>query len=291
MKFAFINTQRSSHPLSLLCRTLAVSVSGYYRWRSRRQRAELTPRQAANQTLGEAIRTVHTASYGTYGSPRIYAQLRDEGWQCSRQRVERLMRVMGVRGKCKGRRRPVTTQSNHSLPVAANLLNQNFAAEQPNQKWAADITYIPTAAGWLYLAVVLDLFSHKVVGWAMDTTMTAELVARALNAALATRRPGRGLLHHSDRGGQYASHLYRDLLAPRQIQLSMSRKGNCYDNAVVESFFATLKTECVDDQRYASPADARLDLFTYIEGFYNRSRLHSALGYRSPEQFEQRYAP
>jgi len=291
MKFAFIDTQRSSHPLSLLCRTLAVSVSGYYRWRSRRQRAELTPRQAANQTLGEAIRTVHTASYGTYGSPRIHAQLRDEGWQCSRQRVERLMRVMGVRGKCKGRRRPVTTQSNHSWPVAANLLNQNFAAEQPNQKWAADITYIPTAAGWLYLAVVLDLFSRKVVGWAMDTTMTAALVARALNAALATRRPGRGLLHHSDRGGQYASHLYRDLLGPRQIQLSMSRKGNCYDNAVVESFFATLKTECVDDQRYASPADARLDLFAYIEGFYNRSRLHSALGYRSPEQFEQRYAP
>ncbi len=223
MKFAFIDAQRGSHPLSLLCRTLAVSVSGYYRWRRRRQRGTLTPRQAANHALGDAIRTLHAASFGTYGIPRLHAQLRKDGWSCSRQRVERLMRVLGVRGKCKGRRRPVTTQSNHTLPVAANLLNQDFAAQEPNQKWAADITYIPTAEGWLYLAVVLDLFSRKVVGWVMDTTMTADLVARALNVALATRRPGLGLLHHSDRGGQYASHLYQDLLDHSHMHASMSR--------------------------------------------------------------------
>jgi transposase InsO family protein len=273
-----------------LCQTLEVSVSGYYRWCSRRDR-EATPREVANQQLGAAIEQVHAASDGTYGSPRIHAQLRQAGFSCSKQRVERLMRQRGLSGKCKQRRRLVTTDSRHTLPVAQNLLNQEFTAEQPNQKWGADITYIPTAQGWLYLAVVLDLYSRKVVGWAMDTTMTAGLVERALRAALVSRRPGAGLLHHSDRGSQYASLPYQALLAHRRIQVSMSRTGNCYDNAVIESFFASLKVERVHDQRYASPAEAKRDIFCYIEGFYNRSRLHSALGYLSPDQFERLHSP
>jgi len=290
MKFAFVEVERQRYPLWLLCRALAISVSGYYRWRSRKQRRVATPRQLENQRLGQAIRTIHAARYATYGSPRIHAQLRAEGYRCSKQRVERLMRQAGLRGKCKRRSRPVTTQSRHSLPVAENLLNQEFAAQQPNAKWTGDITYIPTAQGWLYLAVILDLFSRKVVGWAMDTTMTADLVQRALSAALITRRPAAGLLHHSDRGSQYASQPYQTLLKQQRIQVSMSRTGNCYDNAVTESFFATLKVERVHEQRYASPTEAKRDIFQYIEGFYNRCRLHSALGYLSPDQFERRFS-
>jgi transposase InsO family protein len=291
MKFALVERERPRFPLAVLCRALAVSVSGYYRWRRRKQHGGAPPRQVANQQLGAAICTIHAASYGTYGSPRIHAQLRREGWSCSKQRVERLMRLHGLCGKHKRRRRPQTTQSQHHWSVAENLLNQAFAAEQPNQKWGADITYIPTAQGWLYLAVILDLFSRKVVGWAMDTTLKTDLVKRTLAAALTTRRPDAGLLHHSDRGSQYASLPYQTLLQARQLQVSMSRRGNCYDNAVTESFFATLKVERVNDQSYASPAEAKRDLFHYIEGFYNRSRLHSALGYLSPEQFERRHSP
>jgi transposase InsO family protein len=288
MKFAFVAEQRGRYPLWLLCRALSVSVSGYYRWC--KQHGRTTPRQVANQQLSQAIRTIHANSYGTYGSPRIHAQLRAEGWQCSKQRVERLMRQAGVCGKCKRRKRPVTTQSKHGLPVAENLLNQDFAAQQPNTKWTGDITYSPTAQGWLYLAVIIDLFSRKVVGWAMETTMSADLVKRALKAALTTRRPDTGVLHHSDRGSQYASRPYQTLLKSWHIQVSMSRPGNCYDNAVTESFFATLKVERVHDRHYASPAEAKHDIFRYIEGFYNRCRLHSALGYLSPDQFERRFS-
>jgi putative transposase len=286
MKFAFIKCERQRYPLWLLCRAQGVSVSGYYRWY--KQQGVVTPHQVANQQLTAAIYTIHANSYGTYGSPRIHAQLQAEGWSCSKQRVERLMRRAGLRGKCKRRGRPQTTQSQHSLPVAENLLNREFGATQPNQKWTGDITYIPTAQGWLYLAVILDLFSRKVVGWAMDTTMTADLVKRALQAALATRRPGQGLLHHTDRGSQYASQPYQTLLQGQHMQVSMSRRGDCYDNAVTESFFATLKVERVHDQRYASPAEAKQDIFRYIEAFYNRCRLHSTLGYLSPDQFERR---
>jgi transposase InsO family protein len=287
MKFAFVAAQRQHYPLWLLCRALDVSVSGYYRWQ--KQRNVVTPRQAANQMLGAAIERVHRASHGTYGSPRIHAQLRSEGFRSSKQRVERLMRERSLRGKCKQRRRLVTTDSRHSLPLAANRLNQEFYATRPNQKWSADITYIPTQQGWLYLAVVLDLYSRKVVGWAMDTSLHTELVERALQAACKSRRPAPGLLHHSDRGSQYASHTYQKLLAKRLIQVSMSRKGNCYDNAVTESFFATLKAECVHDQRFASVAQAKHHIFLYLEAFYNRSRLHSALGYLSPDHFERRF--
>jgi putative transposase len=288
MKFAFVQRERSKYPLWLLCRALGVSVSGYYRWH--KHQSVTTPRQVANQQLGQAIACVHQASHGSYGSPRVHAQLRREGWLCSKQRVERLMRLAGLRGKCKRRQRVQTTNSQHTLPVAPNLLNQEFAATCPNQKWASDITYIPTAQGWLYLAVIIDLCSRKIVGWAMDTTSTAELVKRALEAALTTRRPLTALLHHSDRGSQYASLPYQTLLRKHRIQVSMSRTGNCYDNAVTESFFASLKVERVRDQHYASLDEAKRDLFLYIEGFYNRTRLHSALGYLSPDAFERRFA-
>jgi putative transposase len=270
---------------------LRVSASGYYAWRHRQARAAQGeapgPRAAANQALLPKIQQIHAASLGTYGSPRIHAELQANGEECSRGRVERLMRHHGIQGRCRRRRRvPVTTDANHRLPVAANVLNQEFTAAMPNEKWVADFTYIPTDQGWLYLAVVLDLFSRKVVGWAMDGSMTTQLVEQALRNALTTRRPATALLHHSDRGSQYASHAYQALLRTWQVQVSMSRSGVCYDNAVIESFFATLKVERIHGQRYRSHAEARTDVFHYIEAFYNTRRRHSALGYLSPAQFE-----
>lgn len=270
---------------------LNVSVSGYNKWRHRQaavaQGAPAGVRAAANQQLLPKIQQIHAASMGTYGSPRIHAELRANGEGCSRRRVERLMRCHGIQGQCRRRRRvPVTTDANHRLPVAANVLNQEFTATMPNAKWVADFTYIPTDQGWLYLAVVLDLFSRKIVGWAMDGSMTTQLVERALRNALTTRRPVAPLLHHSDRGSQYASQAYQALLQAWKAQVSMSRSGVCYDNAVVESFFATLKVERVHGQHYRSHAEARQDIFHYIEAFYNTRRRHSALGYLSPAQFE-----
>ena len=273
---------------------LEVSVSGYYQWRQRQRERQSGQqsgqRQTENEQMLDKIRTIHQESYGTYGSPRVHAELRARGIQCSRARVERLMRRHGIKGKCKRRRQtPVTTDSNHRLPLAANVLNQEFTAAQPNEKWVADITYIPTAEGWLYLAVVLDLFSRKVIGWAMDAVMTTQLVERALRAALKTRRPTVGLLHHSDRGSQYASHAYQALLQAWHVLPSMSRTGVCYDNAVMESFFATLKAERIHDQHYRSRTEARQDIFHYIETFYNRRRRHSALAYLAPDEFERRH--
>ena len=279
---------------------LEVSVSGYYQWRKRQRvrqaGSEPSRRRRENEQLLDKIRVIHQESLGTYGSPRVHAELRAQGECCSRARVERLMQRHAIQGKCKRRRpTPVTTDANHRLPVAANRLNQEFTAAQPNEKWVADITYIPTAEGWLYLAVVLDLFSRKVVGWAMDATMTTQLIERALRAALKTRRPAQpagqtpSLLHHSDRGSQYASYAYQALLATNHVQPSMSRTGVCYDNAVAESFFATLKAERIHDQRYRSRTEARHDIFHYIESFYNRRRRHSTLGFLSPDEFERRH--
>jgi putative transposase len=264
---------------------LSVSVSGYYRWRQRRP----SRRQREDEDLTQTIRRLHGESHQRYGSPRIHAELRAQGIHCGEKRVARLMRQEGLQGKCKWRRRVCTTDSRHTLPVARNVLNQEFTAEQPNAKWVADITYIATAEGWLYLAGIVDIFSRKVVGWAMDETMTTELVERALMAAVKTRRPQPGLLHHSDRGSQYASGDYQVQLQAAQIQVSMSRTGNCYDNALMESFWATLKVELIDDQAYDSRSAARQDIFHYIEGFYNQRRRHSALGYLSPAEFERRY--
>jgi putative transposase len=267
-----------------MCQVLEVSSSGYYAWRQRPR----SRRAQENDKLVKRIRQIHEDSYGTYGSPRVHAELRAEGFCCNKKRVERLMRLNGIQAQRK-RRRKRTTDSNHAYPIAANLLQQDFQAERPNQKWVADITYIPTWEGWLYLAVVLDLFSRKVVGWAMDQTMEASLTLKALGMALATRRPSAELIHHSDRGSQYACSTYQDLLKNKGIQVSMSATGNCYDNAAMESFIGTLKSERVHLQDYQFRAEARTDIFAYIEGFYNRRRRHSTLGYLCPDDFELQF--
>ena len=272
--------------MALLCRVLAISVSAYYARRKRQP----SRRQQEDEQLSETIQRVHAESHRRYGGPRIHAELQAQGIRCGRKRVVQLMRQMGLRGKCKGRRRHCTTDSKHKLPLAENMLKQDFTAEQPNTKWVADITYIPTEEGWLYLAAVMDIFSRKVVGWAMDATITSELVERALDAALVTRRPPPGLLHHSDRGSQYAGHDDQARLQAAQVQVNMSRTGNCYDNALMESFWATLKTELIEDQVYASHLAARCDILLYIEGFYKLRRRHSALGYLSPIEFERRHS-
>lgn len=269
-----------------MCRVLGVSESGYYAWRKRRPSA----RAVANAALLAQIRAIHRQSRQTYGSPRVHAALSAGQWTVNRKRVARLMREHDIRGRERRRRRPVTTQSRHDQPVAPNLLAREFTAEAPDQKWLGDISYIRTAEGFLYLATLEDVCSRRIVGWAMDDHMATTLVTRALHMALARRRPAAGLLHHSDRGGQYAAHDYRALLAAHHIEASMSRAGNCYDNAMQESFFATLKTECAD-KPFPTRAAARTAIFDYIEVFYNRQRLHSALGYLSPADFELRFYP
>jgi transposase InsO family protein len=217
----------------------------------------------------------------------VHAELRNQDIYCNKKRVERLMRLHNIRGKRRGRRRVKTTDSAHNLPVAPNLLNRQFEADAPNQKWVTDITYIPTEQGWLYLAVILDLFSRRVVGWSMDSTMHASLIKNALRMAIVHRQPQAGLLHHSDRGSQYAGFVYQSLLSEQQMVVSMSRTADCYDNAAMESFFGTLKCELVHDRHYCTRDEARQDIFEFIEVFYNRKRLHSTLGYRSPVKYEQ----
>lgn len=265
-----------------MCRRLGVSASGYYTWRRRQPSA----RQKANEEMVERIRVIHAESDATYGSPRVHAELAAQGIRCNQKRVERLMRLHHIRAKRRKRRRPRTTRSNHSLSVAPNVLGREFEAEAPDQKWVTDITYIPTGEGWLYLAVVMDLYSRRIVGWSMASRLTSKLVKDALKLAIAQRQPGPGLVHHSDRGSQYASSDYRVLLTARGMVASMSRKGDCYDNAPMESFFGTLKSERVHHRRYETRAEARQDIFHYIEVYYNRKRLHSALGYKSPAEFE-----
>lgn len=281
MKYLFIEQRQLEYPVRQLCQTLAVSPSGYYAWRQRQTR----PPDPHLPALLKQIERIHEQSHGTYGSPRVHAQLRKEGFHHNRKRIARLMRLKGLVGRRKTRK-VTTTDSRHDHPVAENLLNREFQAEAPNAKWVADITYIPTREGWLYLAVVLDLFSRKAVGWSMMATMTADLVEDALKMALYERQPQAGLLHHSDRGSQYASGQIRQLLDAQQVTVSMSRTANCYDNAVMESFFSTLKCEWVYFQDYRTRAEASRDIFAYIAGFYNRVRLHSTLGYLSPEEFE-----
>lgn len=242
----------------------------------------------ANQQLTAAIQITFKRSRGTYGAPRIHAELKSQGIECSRPRVARLMRKAGIKARRRRAYKVTTTLSKHNYPVAPNTLNRQFWAAGPDEKWVGDITYIPTKEGWLYLAAVLDIYSRKVVGWAMDKHMEEGLVASALQMAAKHRQPGEGVLHHTDRGSQYASHAYQQLLDTHGMQVSMSRKGDCYDNAVMESFFSTLKAECVTGV-YTSRAQARQSIFEYVEVWYNRQRRHSALGYQSPETFEQRY--
>ena len=282
MKYTFMVAHETDFQIKRMCRALEVQRSGYYAWRKRRP----STRAQANQALLELIKTEHKNSRKTYGSPRLYVMLRRKGVRCGRNRVARLMRLHGITALKRRRYHPLTTQRQPGVIPAPNRLNQDFSASVPNQKWVSDFTYIETAEGWLFLAVVLDLFSRKVIGWAMSQKMDTALVETALRMALLGRRPPAGLLHHSDQGCQYTSATYRDCLNAALAQLSMSRVGNCYDNAVMESFFGTLKTECVTSP-FLTRALARTTIFEYIEVWYNRQRLHSTLGFHSPVDFEQ----
>lgn len=265
-----------------MCRVLEVSRSGLYAWRARRV---VRSREREDARLRWRIGVIHAASRGTYGSPRVRAQLRRDDVRVGKARVERLMREECLRGKIR-RRFKRTTHSGHALAVAPNTLARQFAVDAPDRAWAGDITYLPLVSGFVYLAVIVDLFSRRVVGWALADHMRTELVEDALDAALGSRKPTHDTLHHSDRGCQYASVAYREKLARLGIQVSMSRSGDCYDNAVVESFFGTMKQELVQGLRWTSLADARASVHEYIEVFYNRQRLHSSLGYLSPAEFE-----
>jgi putative transposase len=280
-KYQFVAAQASEYPVTVLCRVLGLARSGYYAWRQR----SVSARHKRDQQLTSQIRTIFTDSRRTYGSPRVHAQLKGQGIRCARKRVARLMRQAQLCAR--GRRRSVrTTDSRHSQPIAPNLLSRTFQAEAPNRVWVADISYLPTREGWLYLAVVLDLFGRRIVGWSMQPTLERGLVLAALEHALQRRQPAPNLLHHSDRGSQYASADYQALLAQAEMRSSMSRKGNCWDNAAMESFFATLKAE-LPVSVFDSHAAARSAVFDYIERFYNRVRLHSTLGYRSPIAYER----
>jgi putative transposase len=283
VKFAFIQEHLAGEfPLELVCQVLDVSRSGYYAW----LRRPPSSRAQRSRELSEKIRATHVENRRVYGSPRLCEALRAEGEAVSENTVAKLMRRSGIRAKTKKKFVPRTTDSTHDRPVAPNLLERCFQAQRPGQKWAADITFVPTDEGWLYLAGVLDLCSRKLVGWSMADHMETDLVADALRMALARRRPEAGLLHHSDRGSQYASEDYQHLLASHGITCSMSGKGDCWDNAAMESFWATLKTELVNHEQYATRQQARASIFEYVEAFYNRKRLHSSLGYKSPEAFE-----
>jgi transposase InsO family protein len=283
MRFSFIAAEKAAFPVRLLCRTLQVSRAGFYAWQARPP----APRALADARLGHEIGAIHAESRQRYGSPRIHAELAARGYRTSRKRVARLMRRRGLAAR-RRRRFRVTTESRHSLPIAPNVLARQFERAAPDQAWVTDITYIATGEGWLYLAVILDLCSRVAVGWAMSERLTDALTLNALGMALARRRPPQGLLHHSDRGSQYASGDYQKALAQHGIVCSMSRRGDCWDNAVAESFFATLKVELVHDATWATRATARTELFDYLERFYNGQRRHSALGYLSPRAFEQR---
>ena len=286
MRFRFVAENAVTWPVSVQCRVLEVSTSGYYEW-LRKPHTERDERDIAHMAV---IRCIFDDYYGIYGSPRIGAEMRDRGYEITNKQVARLMKDMGLKAIQEKRfKPPQTTDSTHGLPVAKNLLNQDFYAERANQKWVGDITYIATNEGWLYLATVIDLYSRKVVGWAFSDSLATPLVSSALSMAVRERRPQGPLIFHSDQGCQYASHEFCDLLKVHGIQQSMSRKGCCYDNAVAESFFHSLKVEWISGHRYASRRQAQSSVFTFIQGFYNRMRRHSTLGYLSPIEFEERH--
>ncbi len=275
---------KNDYPILSLCLNLAVSPSGYYAWQKRR--TSPGPRAVANQTLAKAIHQIHDHSRQTYGSPRVQRERRKQGCHHGRNRITRLMKSAGLSGRQKGRYRVQTTDSHHDQPIAPNRLAQVPKATAPNQLWVADITDIETREGWLYLAAILDLYSRKIVGWAMSERIDTSLVLKALAMALLHRNPPANLLFHTDRGVQYASGDYRSALSAAGWVASMSRKGNCYDNATMESFWSTLKLELVYRRDFASRLEARTQIFDYIEVFYNRQRTHSALDYHSPVDFE-----
>ena len=273
--------------MAQLCRVLEVSRSGFYAWRSR----EPSPAEVRRAELAEQVAAIHAEVKARYGSPRMHAELAGRGHECCVNTVARVMREAGLAAKTKRKFRQ-TTDSNHPHPVADNVLDRAFGAAEPNAAWVADVTYVPTREGWLYLAVVEDLFSRMVVGWAMAATMTSRLVVDALDMALSGRLKGSsGLVAHSDRGSQYASEHYQRRLSEERITCSMSRRGNCWDNAPVESFFASLKKELVHGEDYATRDEARASIFEYIEAFYNRVRRHSSLGYVAPAEYERTHNP
>jgi len=280
MKYQFMDENKGNYPARLMGEVLGVSRSGFYRWQKTGRRA------TADLKLLRAIEDIHRASRKTYGSPRIFPQLKALGFKTSKTKVERLMREHKIRAKMK-RKFKATTNSKHSHPVAENVLNQNFSPEAVNKVWAGDITYVWTGEGWLYLAVILDLFSRQVIGWSMSERMTKELALDALRMAVTKRKPATGLIHHTDRGSQYACGAYRMFLNNIGAICSMSRKGNCWDNAVSESFFHTLKTEMIFFEDFKTRSEAKSKIFEWIEVFYNRQRHHSTLGNKTPEQFEK----
>ena len=285
MRYAFIEAHRPMWRLRAMLRSLSVTKSGYFAWRDRRE----SPRVSEDRALTVRIAAIHASSRETYGSPRVFQEMKASGTAISRKRVERLMREAGIRPN-PPRRFVVTTDSNHELPVADDLLKQDFTSSAPDQRWVTDITYVPTREGWLYVAAIMDLYSRRIVGWAMQADLGTGLVLRALDMAIRTRRPQAGLIHHSDRGCQYASQAYRSELAARGIIRSMSRRACCYDNAAMESFFHTLKVELTHRHDFQTRKDATATIFEYIEVFYNRTRLHSSIDYLSPVRYEQQYA-
>jgi transposase InsO family protein len=266
-----------------MCQALDVSENGYYNWRNRGK----SKRKRDDEQLTERIEDAYQENRGKYGSPRIHAALKSQGIHCGRKRIARLMREKNLYARRK-RRKARTTNSHHRFPIASHLLKRDFTADAPNKKWVADITFIETQEGWLYLSGVLDIYSRKIVGWAMDKYHDAELVKTALSMALLSRQPAAGLIHHSDRGSAYASHSSQLLLREHNIQASMSGIGDCYDNAMMESFWATLKEECFGQIIFASRNEAKAAIFEYIEVYYNRKRIHSSLGYVSPVEYEKR---
>ena len=282
MRFQFIEDHRDEFPVTRMCKELAVSPSGYYVWRKR----PLSALEMANQELFHKIEVVYNENRGVYGSPRIYHELDDQGVSCSENRVARLMRLRGLQAK-QTKRFKTTTKRNKAHPVAPNLLDRNFEADRPDRKWLADITYIATLEGWLYLAAILDLYTRRIVGWAMSDRMTSDLTTAALEMALLQRQPDAGLIHHSDQGSQYTDQAYQSMLKDHGIRASMNGAGSWYDNAPMESFVGTLKSEWVYHHVYHTRDEAKADVFYYIESFYNRRRRHSALDYLSPEAYEQ----
>jgi len=281
MKFRFVSAHRETFKVGRMCKLLNVSRSGYHAWRNRPE----SRRSLESRALEAKIRVLHSASHSIYGAPRIHQDLIDDGIRCSKNRVARIMRKAGIRSRTK-KKFKATTNSRHNFPIAPNLLNQDFNVDAPDRTWVGDITYIHTNEGWLYLAVLLDLFNREVVGWSASSRMTRQLAIDALQMAFDRRDPGKGLLHHSDRGSQYASTDYQNILKEHGIICSMSRKGNCYDNAVAESFFGRLKSEWVNHNRYLSRSEAMRSLFYYIEIFYNRKRRHSSINYVTPQEYE-----
>jgi putative transposase len=285
VKFAFIEEHRPMWRLARMCRMLGVSKTGYFAWRHRPE----SLRSGEDRALTTRIHIIHAESRKTYGSPRVHRELRGQGTSISRKRVERLMRTAGIQVKPKARF-VVTTDSAHGMPVAPNLLEQDFTATAPDRRWVTDITYVPTEEGWLYVAAIIDLFSRRAVGWAMQERMDRSLVLAALDMAVGQRRPRPGLLHHSDRGSQYACEDYRSALTGHGMIASMSRRACCYDNAAMESFWHTLKVELIHRRQFQTRAEARQAIFEYIEVFYNRLRRHSSIGYVSPVEFERQHS-